>query len=1216
MDAQNNDLRKLFSGLNFQAIESSISTAYESYEFLFLLAILTCVKNRNLQANPLAPISLAKIATEMLVIGLYPVSNGVPLGNENKIKTHLSRIGILDSGSENVYSRIGQIRSSIQSRYRLSDDDVIRYLPSRFLLHFFPETAKDLGNALRDNKIAITSRSNFTITKPLYCLNPSASMLTLEEDWVIALVKHYDEMLRWLLKMWSASLPGKPPLSLLHPQGAVLASVRTFATVSASPIEPVDGRKTLVFGREQATRNDESLAVRGLEECRLFAGLDPLGGEVTLIRAAKSICESLQSIRKPPKSLCQISPSKADFVWLSRWAQNLDEQTTKHFLVTKPFHTRPNAFSLSNREIIGLMFLMLASETARREGKEGQVWPLFLSKFSETTASLMKINGELGPWVKRSVEQAVYSQGLRNVIGKTGIQYHYLTVFLQFGMTRNAIRRLPFYLSGHPVPEAVKYLLSEHSDVRSRTFQHLWEMLVGYRDERVGENEVRAFLENSTWILPEWTKEILVVARGSSYSGAHEFSDDFVLEEDLQVKQSLIWTYPDAPIFQLTLQPSTFEDLEDGAYQIRMSDQIKSTIMVTQGSTTKEASFSCSTEIPESSLDLIDINGEVIKTNETLLWDKNEDIHVFDLRTGAAVDPWMEKMLPQKGYAILSHDFLEPSFDIDFYAIPNLNRKLWLLPVGWNKSFQLLMDGSKFWSPLLFDRKEDFTLQRIRIIPSSSKVIVGDLIDIRISGLSNGATLKRVSIGGIQLNFEADGSNADCRNIVVVPAMIGSSGKAILWIEYKGSLWKLNRRLALETVSLSIWNGCSWEVPAKQLASLESREGIHRKFKFLTSGRLEKEKKSFYVFEAEQPVGPVKLSKSSLAGLSGYGGELKIRKLYNPQPLQDEFPLGIHVENRGIITAAMQTGSKLRIVLSKQCDVQNLNLVVWALQSEPKLLGSNELSLVGENTLEFALDITLEQCMLGLSSNGVRVGAFWPKTLAAYVTIQRQSSTASLIAAMLRWFRIPILRPQVIQTVRTLLKGAPVEFVSAWLSDIGLPKGLAHAEECNSWYSAIRSLNQGIVTFSVEQAYRLLESLDPTSEDALTTDDFSHCVRELLHMDPLIANAALVAWAEGTSRATVLEFTHASLTNLLSQPIEAESKDLDFAFEKLKQFTSEALRVDPNFVMTVIKAAEDSIAKPISERDFLNLQVGMSSDSFRRLLGARLMKNLKLIARS
>ena len=1212
---QTKSLREFFPNLNFRAIENSISDSFESYEYLFLLAIMSCIRNRNLQANPLAPIFVSKIAAEMLLLGFFPINNGVQLGPDNRIKKHLDRLGILDSSSY-VVSQTGKIRASISSRYRLSDDEVIRYLPSRFLLHFFPETVQEKGSVLRDSRIGTSSRSEFVQKKPLYCLNQTGSLINLEDDWVTALSTHHDDVLRWLLQSWSKTLKDNPAPSLLHVQGTAIFSATQTPSATVDVVDS-SGRKTLVFQKSDLINAEENKASRGLEECRLFAGLDPCMGDLSVLKSVKAISETLQAIRQAPRSLCQLTPSRADYIWLCRWAKNFDPEIADHFLLRKPYSTRPNVHGLSNREIIGTIFLLLASETSRREGKEGQVWPTFIKKFSESTVNILTLNNEVGPWVRRSIEQAVYSQGLRNVIGKTGIQYHYLTVFLQFGITKNAIKRIPFWLSGHSCPEAVRYLLSEHSDVRSKTFKQLWETLASYRNQSISESDAKSFCENSPWVLPEWAREILIAAKASTSEDSYSLDEDDLFSDSLEAKKSLIWLYPDPPMFQITADPVNFLDVDDGQYKLKIASKDITTVSVLDGLATNNKSFLCPAESPEITLDLFDSNNEIVKTADVILWDHAEEITAFELKTGQTIDPWYEKMQTSKGYAILSPDHLSASEELDFYSLPQFKKRLWMLPVGWSAGIEFLQVSDIFWSPLTSEKNEDFSLERLRIIPSAKRVIIGDSIDLRVTGLTQGVVLKSVSLAGIQLDFKVRGTFADTVKIPVSEQIIGSRVKVSLRVEYKGKVWNLRRPLAIETVALTTWNGGKWSVDTSKPAILETRDGIERKFKVLATGKINEDKRAFYVFEADQPIAPVRLSKSSLNGLSGYGGELRIRKLYNPQPVDDEYGLQVHVENRGIISSAVQIDQNtIKVNLISDFSTKECEVIIWPTKSAPVILKPEEWSIVDSKTIQCNFDIPIEQIALGISSRGIRIGAYWPRHLASFLSNQYKSTPTDTIAAMIRWLRLPILRPEIRNSVLALLKTSPVEFLTAWTMDTGLPEGAVHAEEMNSWYSAIRTLNQGRISVNTPQAYEILEGLDPTGEDELTPLDFAHCVRELLILDPLIMTTVLFAWAEGTSKPTINQYTHAAICQLLNQPLDCDPKDLDFAFDRLKQYTSDGLRIDPNFVMSVIKVVEESVARTISERDFLNLQVGLSSDSFRKLLAVKILKTLKLIARN
>jgi len=77
------------------------------------------------------------------------------------------------------------------------------------------------------------------------------------------------------------------------------------------------------------------------------------------------------------------------------------------------------------------------------------------------------------------MEAAARKLHLRHVFGVEGTQNYYVSVYLQFGFTRNGLPRLPFWLAGQAQTEAIAYLLD--AEQGSKTFTLSWPLSTSAR---------------------------------------------------------------------------------------------------------------------------------------------------------------------------------------------------------------------------------------------------------------------------------------------------------------------------------------------------------------------------------------------------------------------------------------------------------------------------------------------------------------------------------------------------------------------------------------------------------------------------------------------------------------------------------------------------------------------------------------------------------------
>jgi hypothetical protein len=98
---------------------------------------------------------------------------------------------------------------------------------------------------------------------------------------------------------------------------------------------------------------------------------------------------------------------------------------------------------------------------------------------------------------------------------------------------------------------------------------------------------------------------------------------------------------------------------------------------------------------------------------------------------------------------------------------------------------------------------------------------------------------------------------------------------------------------------------------------------------------------------------------------------------------------------------------------------------------------------------------------------GRRLGSGWRESqLAALI----RSKTTVENFALLRWFRAPVLGPEMREALLQSVAQRPVEFLQSWMGGRGLPDGLRHAEVPEELYPVIRTALWDVHILSPNQA--------------------------------------------------------------------------------------------------------------------------------------------------
>ena len=246
---------------------------------------------------------------------------------------------------------------------------------------------------------------------------------------------------------------------------------------------------------------------------RIFRGLTASGDEETLINTARNLASELY--RTPaPRSLCEIQIDEEDYHWIRQWARRLVGWRVQRWLdgiSSRQIALNVSGGNLTYSEAFGCMFLLIASEAARREANEGQVWSTVRQQFQGSAERVLFSQGHPREPLKDAMETSARKLRLRHVYGREGTQEYYIGVYLQFGFTRKGMARLPHWLAGQGMSESVQYLTD--GSLRSASFVELWDALKNFRKNNITESNARSALDKNPWTLLEWTEELIKRAR-------------------------------------------------------------------------------------------------------------------------------------------------------------------------------------------------------------------------------------------------------------------------------------------------------------------------------------------------------------------------------------------------------------------------------------------------------------------------------------------------------------------------------------------------------------------------------------------------------------------------------------------------------------------------------------------------------------------------------
>lgn len=287
----------------------------------------------------------------------------------------------------------------------------------------------------------------------------------------------------------------------------------------------------------------------------------------------------------------------------------------------------------------GLRLLLAIIYVARREAKEGQIWPAVrdgLHLPAPVANLLFQGNGQPRAEVRALIEKTCRHFRLRHIFGQDGTQEWFGSIYLQFGFTqRGFARMLPEWMMGYSQPSTIGRLLND-PELKSESFRKLWEALLSFRRGNAAEAVTRRIVGDSSWVLPEWADELLLAAKkkphlspatyrsGSSEAG--EAPRSFLSEPRLVVGNQLAdsqWQIELAGLAEWGLTGASF------CVRLRCGESAAQEVFLRKQSDGSLSNLAHTFEFPLASVNENQISASI--TDQQGREVAAQDIHLFDL---------------------------------------------------------------------------------------------------------------------------------------------------------------------------------------------------------------------------------------------------------------------------------------------------------------------------------------------------------------------------------------------------------------------------------------------------------------------------------------------------------------------------------------------------------------------------------------------------------
>ena len=240
-------------------------------------------------------------------------------------------------------------------------------------------------------------------------------------------------------------------------------------------------------------------------------------------------------------------------------------------------------------------------------------------------------------------------------------------------------------------------------------------------------------------------------------------------------------------------------------------------------------------------------------------------------------------------------------------------------------------------------------------------------------------------------------------------------------------------------------------------------------------------------------------------------------------------------------------------------------------------------------------DLT-EPLAIAIAYRGTRLGSWWSAEW--HISLRRlMRRLPHTVAALLRWFHLPVLSERYREEVRRFAFAYPGETLAAWVGESGLPHPLRWSEVDDGWLSAVRAIFWPVPPL-VTPIRQVIAPLLP-EDGAETPQEFLPALAwELLRVSPLLMGLIVKRWAmevgiprwgAGNVRVLLHQLRYDMAEATSSLPVYSDRA-------KLLEQVAATMSVDPAFVERALIGRALSLfqGQETSRLDQENLAVAMN----------------------
>lgn len=949
----------------------------------------------------------------------------------------------------------------------------------------------------------------------------------------------------------------------------------------------------------------------------IFNGLTPADGDDCLAAAVSAVLATARMRGLWPGrarwSTVELGLDDADLAWLQAWAWQLRGTTLLPWLSSWRQH---EASGLTGAGSVGLLLMVMAADSARREATEGTLWPAVERLYAGDVRRLLFLHGQPTAEHKQALESAAWELGLRHVFGIDGLHNWVTSVYLQFGFTRRGFEaNLPLWITApQNRSNSVEGLLE--GPLGSTSFQDLWRALIGYRRRNISAARLGTVLEHSPWVLPEWRESLVRLAQTKMHLGGGETdrgTGPLQAEPNFLDAPALRWDGMGPPGFVCHWQRLTELNLPDDEYTLLLDGQETAKLRrQSDGALAAypDGEFRLPT-VPSQVALLLDAEKKVARTQILTCWDDTEDISAFRLPDGGRLaDVWTDALRRESGYALVIAADLDLDPPADRWRMTADGAwRFALLPAPRPAETQVLTpEGLSLWKPTkAVAGGEDWTTElSVRVSNQTTVRRWGEMATAFV-GHPADVSVAFARCHGQMLACEAADGGTRVGPLTLTPGIRTLMPELTLGLARGGSV--ACRRLPLPFLNLvgALHFDSGERRPLAEETVLTTAAAQTDSFQLFADNSWN----DAALFEGDMAVGKPRARPASLLPLAGLGAPLLLRsRTYNDR--EEPFIVAREVINPGEISGVTQKSDgvlrEVCVHLKRSIEPDPAHrLFWWGRDGIQRLLDVGTFYACQQtNDWRFAAPAEWgEPIVIAAAFEGARLGAWWTED---WDRLINTDSDVAEKAALVRWLRLPILGARSFRHVQIFAQDAPSEVLAAWVGDASLPTGLQWGRSDERWPDAVRQVFSGWQP-DIRQARRVLSLLAP-ADIGETATRLQSAARLLMRVDPSLTARIFGVWLREFSVEKYTLVQTRRICTQLCQALAETTGPLDVQAARLLQEAAMTMGCDDHFVKRGLleKAVAGFGGQHLTPSDLSNITLALAVVPFRRLLALRLLQ--------